>query len=215
MRCLISAGPTREPIDAFRFLSNPSSGKMGYALAEAALARGWSVDLVSGPVALPEPEGAIVYPVETGEEMLHQVEALFDPCDLLIMAAAVCDFRPAHPVEGKMKRQDHPPSIALEAVPDILEAMTQHKRGQFMVGFAAETENVLAYARQKRREKDLDLIVANSIAPGRSAFGSDDNEVTLIDRGENILSLGPASKQALAREIIANIAARLAPPHRE
>lgn len=210
MRCLISAGPTREPIDAFRFLSNPSSGKMGYALAEAALARGWSVDLVSGPVSIPEPAGAIVYPVETGEEMLNQVEALFDPCDIFIMSAAVCDFRPIQPAKGKLKREDHPPSIVLEPVPDILGAMGERKRGQFMVGFAAETGNLLHYAREKRRKKDLDLIVANSIAPGRSAFGSDDNEVTLIDRREEALHLGPASKQSLARDII-NIIADLLP----
>lgn len=201
-RCLISAGPTREYLDAFRFISNPSSGKMGYALAAAALRRGWSVDLVSGPVCLSEPEGSILYPVETGEEMYHQIDALFDPCDIFIMAAAVCDFRPINPSKKKLKREDHPPSIAFERVTDILQSMVQRRSDQFVVGFAAETEALEENALTKLRTKGLDLIVANSIAIEDSAFASDSNRILMLDGKERKTVLGPDTKENLAERII-------------
>ena len=156
IRCLITAGPTREFIDPVRFLSNPSTGKMGYALAEAAVAAGWTVDLVAGPVALKEPNNVILYPVVSAEEMFHHVDALFDACDVLIMAAAVSDFRPVQQHAQKQKKEKASMSIEFERTVDILKAMAQRKAHQTVVGFAAETDNVDASARAKLEGLRLD-----------------------------------------------------------
>ena len=147
LRCLITAGPTREFFDPVRFVSNPSTGKMGFALAKAAKAAGWTVDLVSGPVSLPEPEGVMFYPVVTSEELMRQTDALFGPCDILIMTAAVSDWRPKQTLSQKLKKDGSAMSLEMEPVPDILAAMAaQRKPGQFLVGFAAETENIEEHA---------------------------------------------------------------------
>jgi len=203
IRCLITAGPTREFLDPVRFLSNPSTGKMGFALAEAAVAAGWTVDLVAGPVALPEPEDAILYPVVTADEMLHQVDALFDACDVLLMCAAVSDFRPAHASPSKAKKEDAPLTLELERTVDILESVAPRKNGQLVVGFAAETENVEAAAREKRARKRLDWIVANRVGQAGAGFGADDNRVLLIGGEAEAIPIGPASKRAVADDLIA------------
>ena len=206
IRCLITAGPTREFIDPVRFISNPSTGKMGYALAEAAVAAGWTVDLVAGPVSLPEPDDVILYPVVTAEEMYHQVDALFDACDVLIMTAAVSDFRPLVQHAEKEKKGAASMSIEFERTIDILKTMTERKGQQTVVGFAAETSNVKGYARGKLQEKRLDWIVANRVGRLGSGFAADTNEVVLIGADGSETKLGPDTKTAIAKELIQKIA---------
>ena len=201
-RCVISAGPTREYLDPFRFISNPSSGKMGYALAEAALALGWSVDLVSGPTSLPEPSGCIFYPVVTGEEMFHQIDALYDACDILIMSAAVSDYRPTHYSDKKIKKEDTGMSLSLSPVIDILKTVNKRKQGQYVVGFAAETNDLEKYAWKKLKEKNLDMVVANPIGLPGSGFGGEQNELTVLFSDGRKQSLGPADKKLLGQDLV-------------
>lgn len=202
IRCLITAGPTREFIDPVRFISNPSTGKMGFALAEAALEAGWNVDLVAGPVSLEEPDGAILYPVVTAEEMFHQVDALFDACDVLIMTAAVSDFRPVTRHAHKEKKDAASMSIEFERTTDILKTMTERKAHQIVVGFAAETKDVVTYAKKKLESKNLDFIVANEVGQPGAGFAADTNEVLLIAADGSSVKLGPSSKAAIAKELI-------------
>jgi len=202
IRCLITAGPTREFIDPVRFISNPSTGKMGFALAEAAVEAGWTVDLIAGPVALEEPEGVILYPVVTAEEMYHQVDALFDACDILIMTAAVSDFRPVSRHEFKEKKGDAALTIEFERTTDILKTVTERKQHQSVVGFAAETNDVELYAKKKLQSKNLDWIVANQVGALGAGFAADSNEVILIAADGSSLKIGPASKRAIAEKLI-------------
>ena len=202
IRCLITAGPTREFIDPVRYISNPSTGKMGFSIAEAALKAGWNVDLVAGPVALEEPKGAILYPVMTAEEMLHQVDALFDACDVLIMTAAVSDFRPVVQHTHKEKKGGALMNIEFERTTDILKTMSERKAHQTVVGFAAETENVVTYAKEKLASKNLDFIVANEVGRIGSGFAADTNEVILIAADGSSIKLGPCTKSAIAKELI-------------
>lgn len=202
IRCLITAGPTREFIDPVRFISNPSTGKMGFALAEAAVNAGWTVDLVAGPVALEEPDGVILYPVVTAEEMFNQVDALFDACDILIMTAAVSDFRPVVQHADKEKKEGASLQIEFERTVDILKTMSARKAGQTVVGFAAETKNVLGYAREKLEAKNLDWIVGNKVGQLGAGFAADTNEVILLAADGSSVKLGPATKQSLAQELI-------------
>ena len=182
-RVLITAGPTVEPIDAVRFISNPSSGKTGFALAEAARDRGAHVTLVTGPVALEDPEGVETLRVKTACEMFEAVDARFDESDIAVFTAAVSDFRPAEPVSRKLKKGTDDESlktIALVENPDILATMASRKRtGQVVVGFAAETDDVEANARKKLESKKADYIVANYVGDGK-AFGTEENEVMLV-----------------------------------
>ena len=209
LRCLITAGPTREFFDPVRFISNPSTGKMGFALATAAKEAGWSVDLVAGPVSLHEPAGVMVYPVVTAAEMQRQADALFGPCDVLIMTAAVSDWRPKSTAPQKMKKDGQALTVELEPVPDIVTALAEERRtDQFLVGFAAETENVEANALDKLERKGLDLIAANSVAGSEGAFGSDHNKLILLGRNGFREVLGPASKAVVARQLI-DVIARL------
>ncbi len=207
LRCLITAGPTREFFDPVRFISNPSTGKMGFALAAAAKEAGWTVDLVAGPVSLPEPAGVMYYPVVTAAEMHRQADALFGPCDVLIMTAAVSDWRPAKAAPQKLKKDGQGMTVALEPVPDIVSALAEERRAdQFLVGFAAETEDVEANALDKLERKGLDLIAANSVAGAEGAFGSDDNKLILLGRNGFREVLGPAPKAVVARRLIDAIA---------
>ncbi|NBV48042.1 MAG: phosphopantothenoylcysteine decarboxylase [Verrucomicrobia bacterium] len=209
LRCLITAGPTREFFDPVRFVSNPSTGKMGFALAAAAKEAGWSVDLVAGPVSLPEPAGVMVYPVVTAAEMHRQADALFGPCDVLIMTAAVSDWRPKTTEPQKLKKDGQGMTVELEPVPDIVSALAEERRtDQFLVGFAAETENVEAHALDKLERKGLDLIAANSVAGRDGAFGSDENKLIVLGRNGFREVLGPASKAVVARQLI-DVIARL------
>lgn len=182
-RVLITAGPTIEPIDAVRFISNPSSGKTGFALAEAARDRGANVTLVTGPVALEDPEGVETLRVKTACEMFEAVDAKFDESDIAVFTAAVSDFRPAEPASRKLKKGTDDESlktIVLVENPDILATMASRKRaGQVVVGFAAETDDVEANARKKLESKKADYIVANYVGDGK-AFGTEKNEVMLV-----------------------------------
>lgn len=202
IRCLITAGPTREFLDPVRFLSNPSTGKMGYALAAAAVDAGWTVDLVSGPVALPEPDGVVLYPVVTAEEMYHQVDALFDVCDILIMAAAVSDFRPRVKHLHKEKKEQAGTTVELERTVDILKTVTERTVDQKVVGFAAETKDLEAYSRAKLTEKRCDWIVANDVSKLGSGFASDRNEILLLGADGTCEQYGLASKVELAHRLI-------------
>lgn len=180
-RVLISAGPTQEAIDPVRFISNRSSGKMGYALAEAARMRGAEVVLVSGPTALPAPAGVDYCPVTTAEEMRKVLLSRFPWSDTVIMAAAVADFRPAQPSQHKLKKR-HRPITRLDLTPtdDILEELGERRTTQVLVGFAAETEDLLAHAKEKLHAKHVDLLVANDVSAAGSGFGSDTNRVVLL-----------------------------------
>lgn len=201
---LVTAGPTEEPVDPVRFLTNRSSGKMGYAVAAAALARGAQVTLVSGPVALEPPAGADVVRVRTACEMLEAARPAFADADIAVFTAAVADLRPAHPADRKLKKGADDALLArieLVSNPDILATMAQERRaGQTVVGFAAETENAVENARVKLETKGADLIVANEVGEGR-AFGTDDNQAVLVSRdGERALPLMP--KRQLADAIL-------------
>lgn len=209
IRCLITAGPTREWLDPVRFITNPSSGKMGYAIANAARDVGWVVELVSGPVALPAPEGVELEKVVTAEDMLAAVQKRFPHCDVLIKTAAVCDMRPKQTAAHKVKKDAISWTVEFEPTPDILKTVAATKQpGQLVVGFAAETQDVENYARQKLVTKSLDFICANSVASG-GAFESDENEILLIGADGSAVKLGPASKAEVARELIACLTPRL------
>lgn len=209
IRCLITAGPTREWLDPVRFITNPSSGKMGYAIAAAARDLGWVVELVSGPVALAAPAGVTLEKVVTGGEMLAAVQRRFPQCNILIKTAAVCDMRPRQTAAHKVKKNEIAWTVEFEPTPDILKTVAATKQpGQVVVGFAAETQDVEAYARKKLAEKHLDYICANSVASG-GAFESDDNEILLIGADGSAKKLGPASKVEVAQLLVAELAGGL------
>lgn len=202
-KMLVTAGPTREAIDPVRFISNRSSGKMGYALAEVARDRGAEVTLVSGPTALPAPPGIKIMRVESAEEMRNAVLAHAGDADIIIQAAAVSDFRPAEVAAQKVKKDTAEPAIKLVRNDDISLILGREKRpGQILVGFAAETENLLANARKKLAEKNLDWIVANDISQEGAGFEGDTNIVTLIARDGAQTALPLASKREVAELIL-------------
>jgi len=211
---LINAGPTREAIDPVRYISNHSSGKMGFALAEAAAEAGARVTLVAGPVNLPTPARVDRIDVVSAADMLAACEAAL-PADLFIASAAVADYRPASCASGKLKKDtasDAGMTLQLVRNPDILATLATHAQRPWCVGFAAETDDVLGYASDKLTRKNLDLIIANDVSQPGIGFNSDDNAVTLIDRSLTPQSLPRASKHKLARQIIAFIANRLNSP---
>jgi phosphopantothenoylcysteine decarboxylase / phosphopantothenate---cysteine ligase len=182
-RLVVTAGPTREPIDPVRFLSNRSSGKMGVAIAAAAWRRGADVRLIAGPLSVPGPTGASVTTVETTEQMRAEVERAIREADALIMAAAPADFRPAAPADQKIKKANAPPAIALEPTPDILAStIASRSRKLVTVGFALETSSALEHGRGKLASKQLDLIVVNDATEPGAGFTVDTNRVTFIDR---------------------------------
>ena len=200
MRILITAGPTREKIDPVRFISNRSTGKMGYALACAARDAGLQVTLVSGPVTLAAPENVTVIRVESAAEMAEAVFAASPEQDIIVMAAAVADYRPAEVAEQKIKKQDGEFLLRLERTTDILAGLGKNKQpGQILTGFAAESENLLENAQGKLERKNLDWIAANSVADG---FGTDTDTVIMLGKQGEKITIGPDSKQAVARRII-------------
>ncbi|MCP1673122.1 phosphopantothenoylcysteine decarboxylase/phosphopantothenate--cysteine ligase [Natronocella acetinitrilica] len=204
-RVLLTAGPTREPLDPVRYITNRSSGKMGFALAAVAAAAGAEVTLVAGPCALPTPAGVHRIDVETAEQMYAEVQRHVAGQDVFIGCAAVADYRPAEAVAGKIKRSGADLKLHLVPNPDILAAVAARAEDRpFTVGFAAETDRVLEHASDKRRRKGLDLIAANRVGPGLG-FDTDDNQLELIwDGGHR--QLGPGPKSALAAELITQIA---------
>ena len=197
---VITAGPTREAIDPVRYITNRSSGKMGYALASAAAAQGADVVLISGPVALAEPAGIEIVNVESAEEMYAATHSAIGDADVFIGAAAVADYRPAKVVEQKIKKNSESMKIELIRCRDILASVAALEAAPFTVGFAAETENVTDYARGKLEKKGLDMIVANRV--GRDCgFDRDDNAATVLWNGGE-QSFPTASKVELARKLI-------------
>ena len=206
---VVTAGPTREPLDPVRFLSNHSSGKMGYALAEAARAMGARVTLVSGPVALQPPAGVTVVQVGTALEMRAAVQAAAGDADLVVAAAAVADWRPAHVSGTKIKKQGETSALELVRNPDILAELGADKRGRVLVGFAAEAGAGPGEALRKLRAKQLDLCVYNLVGPG-GAFGSDENTVVIWDAAGQDEALGPLPKTAVAQRILERAADCLA-----
>jgi len=207
-RVLVTAGPTQEPLDEVRYLSNMSSGKMGYALAEASRRRGARVVLVSGPTHLEPPAGAEVERVRTAEEMAQAVLRHFEKATVTLMAAAVADFRPAEVYPRKIKKRDGVPTLKLEPTPDILAMLAPRRRpGQLVVGFAAETENLLANAAAKLRDKRLDFIVANDLLQEGAGFDADTNIVTLVFPDGHSKPLQKMSKLDVAQRILDEIVA--------
>ena len=202
-RILVSAGPTQEPIDPVRYISNRSSGKMGYAIAEAARARGAQVVLVTGPTKLPVPKGVDVVPVETAEEMTKALSSRLSWSTVVIMAAAVADFRPKHTASTKLKKQGKSETtLDLERTTDILTALSARRTHQILVGFAAETNDLLAHATDKLMTKGLDLVVANDVAQPGGGFNSEQNAATLIDRHGQVTELPLRPKRELADNIL-------------
>ncbi|HEV3394187.1 MAG TPA: phosphopantothenoylcysteine decarboxylase [Chthoniobacterales bacterium] len=198
MRFLITAGPTREPIDPVRYISNRSSGKMGYAIAEAAIEAGHEVVLISGPVDVDRPRGVAVIPISTSDEMFDAVRRHTSRCDILVMCAAVADYKSAKVAKNKIKKRGE--NISLELVPtrDILASLPKDRQ-YLVVGFAAETENVENNAQKKLREKNCDIVVAND---ARIGMESDENEVTILFRDGEMKRISRDSKRIISRDLV-------------
>ena len=203
-RVLITAGPTRERIDPVRFISNRSSGKMGFAVAQAAREAGADVVLVSGPVALPTPPGVRRVDVESAEAMLAAVQVEVEAADIFISTAAVADYRPAHPSGQKIKKTSERLTLEMERTTDVLASVSARAKRPFVVGFAAETESVEQNARAKLLKKNLDMIAANEVSHTKG-FDSEDNHLIVLSRNAR-QDLGSGPKLALARELVRLIA---------
>lgn len=205
IRLLVTAGPTQEAIDPVRYITNHSTGKMGYAIAKMAARRGAAVTLVTGQTALKDPQFADVVPVKSAKDMFDEVTSRAAEQDIIIKAAAVADYRPKHVSDQKVKKQDGNLVIELERTDDILAHLGENRRpGQFLCGFAMETENLLENSRKKLEKKHLDMIVANSLRVEGAGFGGDTNVVTMITEEEEI-SLGKMSKEETASHILDQI----------
>lgn len=203
---IVTAGPCREPIDPVRFISNRSSGKMGYAIAESARELGAEVTLVSGPSWLKDPFGINTLRVETTEEMFETVREHYEECDILIMAAAPADYKPEVPSGTKIKKNTANLSLSLEPTIDILKALQENKkRGRIVVGFALETDHALENAEKKLKAKGLDLVVLNSMEKG-TPFDSDSNEVILLHRDGSKEEISRMDKKSLAVQLMQKLA---------
>lgn len=207
-KVVVTAGPTRERIDPVRFLTNFSSGKMGYAMAQAAAEMGAETLLISGPVSLPVPKGVKRISVESAEEMLNAVKAEYADSDIIIKSAAVADYRPMHAEKQKMKKKEGGAVIQLERTVDILQTLGQEKEHQLLIGFAAETNDVAHYAKDKLQRKNADYIIANDVSEAQAGFDSDTNRVTLYGTGDFEQSFGMMAKEELARHVLAAILER-------
>ncbi|KAB7727947.1 bifunctional phosphopantothenoylcysteine decarboxylase/phosphopantothenate--cysteine ligase CoaBC [Rudanella paleaurantiibacter] len=213
-RVLITAGPTQEPIDPVRYISNHSTGKMGYAIARAFAMAGADVTLVSGPTALPLPHPAVRrVPVRSAAEMFRATEAEFEQADLLILNAAVADYTPAHPAHQKIKKKEAEFSLELTKTVDIAATLGARKRpGQLMMGFALETENEQENALGKLQRKNLDWIVLNSLRDAGAGFGHDTNKITVMDRGGNVRVFDLKTKEEVAEDLLTLVKEKLANP---
>lgn len=204
-RILVTAGPTQEALDPVRYITNHSTGKMGYAIAKVCMRRGADVTLITGPVELPKPEFMRVIPVVTACEMFEAVMHDTKEQDIIIKAAAVADYRPRFFSNEKVKKQGNSLLVEMERTDDILKYLGEHKKeGQFLCGFSMETEHMLENSRKKLEKKNLDMIVANNLKVEGAGFGTDTNVVTLITRTEEI-SLGKMSKEETAMKILDHI----------
>ena len=204
-KVLVTAGPTQEPVDPVRFITNHSTGKMGYAIAENCMRRGAEVTLVSGPVQIAPPLCVRVIPVVTAADMAVAVKECYQEQDIIIKTAAVADYRPAHPADEKVKKKDDKSVMELERTEDILAYLGAHRRdGQFICGFSMETENMLENSRAKLAKKNVDMIVANNLKVAGAGFGTDTNVVTIITKDDN-RQLERMSKAAVAASIVDEI----------
>jgi phosphopantothenoylcysteine decarboxylase / phosphopantothenate---cysteine ligase len=206
---LVTAGPTHEPIDAVRFIANRSTGRMGFAVANEAARRGARVTVVTGPVTLPHPAGVEVIPVETSADMAEVVFGRYEGVDVVVMAAAVADFRPARATSGKIKRDTGPLELKLERAVDILATLGKQKENQVLVGFAAETDHVVDEGRRKLGEKNLDLLVANEVGRTGTGFGSETNRAAILAASGDDVDLRDWTKVELARAICDRLAGLL------
>ncbi|SDC65029.1 phosphopantothenoylcysteine decarboxylase / phosphopantothenate--cysteine ligase [Terribacillus halophilus] len=204
-RVLVTAGPTQETIDPVRFFTNHSSGKMGYALAEAAARRGADVTLVSGPTQLTAPRSVKRVDIASAQDMLDQVLARYEEQDIVIKAAAVADYRPVQTFDSKMKKKDGNLSIELERTTDILQTLGQRKQHQYLVGFAAETDNAIEYGKGKLERKRLDAICVNTVGKADSGFQSDTNEVIYLNKEGKEQHLPTETKKQIAHRILDEI----------
>jgi phosphopantothenoylcysteine decarboxylase / phosphopantothenate---cysteine ligase len=206
LRMLVTSGPTSEPLDPVRVLANRSSGKQGHAIATAAAAAGAEVVLISGPVNLPDPPGVAVVHIETARQMLAAVEKAL-PADIAVFAAAVADWRPQQASQSKIKKRGRPPTIELVENPDILSTVAHRKSGRppLVIGFAAETDNVIANAKAKLKKKACDWILANDVSPETGIMGGDSNTIHLVTV-DGVESWPPQSKEEVARALVARIA---------
>jgi phosphopantothenoylcysteine decarboxylase/phosphopantothenate--cysteine ligase len=202
MNVVVTAGPTREPFDPVRFITNYSSGKMGYALAMAAGRRGADVTLISGPSALPTPSGVDFIPVSSAVEMREAVMKHFKAADVIIKAAAVADFRPSIRADAKIKKKGGPLALHLERNPDILAELGKMKEGRILIGFAMESEDLVENAKAKLMKKNLDLIVANDVKQSGAGFQTDTNIVKILDRAGGIEELPLMDKMDVAGRIL-------------
>lgn len=207
-KVVVSAGPTRERIDPVRFLTNFSSGKMGYAMAAAAAKLGAQTILVSGPVSIDPPKGVQVVPVESAEEMLQAILKEYDTADIVVKTAAVADYRPKETFSRKMKKQPGDSSIELERTTDILLTLGERKQHQLLIGFAAETNDVINYAKGKLEKKNADYIVANDVSKTDRGFGTDRNTVTLVGNNDYQVNFSQLPKEELALKLFETILKR-------
>lgn len=204
-KVLVTAGPTQEPVDPVRFITNHSTGKMGYAIAENCMRRGAEVTLVSGPVQIASPLCVRLIPVVTAADMASAVKECYKEQDIIIKTAAVADYRPAHPADEKVKKKDAESVLELERTEDILAYLGAHRRdGQFICGFSMETENMLENSRAKLAKKNVDMIVANNLKVAGAGFGTDTNVVTIITKDDN-RQLELMSKSEVAASIVDEI----------
>ncbi len=203
-KIIVTAGPTQEALDPVRYITNHSTGKMGYAIAKAAAARGASVTLISGPVNLPEPDDINVINIITAKEMFEAVKNNYADADIVIKAAAVADYRPKIQAAEKIKKSDKDAVLELERTDDILLYLGQHKTKQFLCGFSMETENIMENSCKKLKKKNLDMVVANSLRTSGAGFGTDTNVVTIITKGGQ-KELPIMSKDEVAHKILDNI----------
>ncbi len=204
-KVLVTAGPTHEPLDPVRFIGNPSSGKMGYALARAAALRGGEVVLVTGPTALPVPVGVTAIRVQTAQEMAEAVFGHMENTDIIIKAAAVSDYRPVERAPHKIKKQKERMMVSLERTPDILRELGRRKTGQLLVGFAAETQALAVNAKKKLVAKNLDLIVGNLVGEPDTGFGADTNTITLFFKDGKTEAFERMEKDAVAHLVLDRI----------
>jgi phosphopantothenoylcysteine decarboxylase/phosphopantothenate--cysteine ligase len=202
VRFVVTAGPTREPLDPVRYLSNRSSGKMGYAIAEAAIEAGHEVVLISGPVNIDAPKGVKLVAVSTSDEMHDAIHRHLAGTDVIVMCAAVADYKPATISEQKIKKRREPLSLDLVPTRDILASLGKEDRQFLLVGFAAETNDLEENARKKLREKNSDIIVANDIGTADWGMESDENEVTILFRNNEKRKISRAPKKIIARELV-------------
>ncbi len=202
---LVTAGPTREPIDPVRFISNRSTGAMGLAIVKAASRRGHKVILISGHLPLPAPKTVRPVYVETARQMRSAVLEHFAGADIVIMAAAVSDYRPAAPKKGKIKKEAGVLNLQLVKNPDILAGLGERKQNKILVGFALETENLYKNALKKLKEKNLDIIVANQLSARQNVFGSNKTSVLILDKDGGKKYFNNVSKGEVARELIVKV----------